>query len=58
MFKEILETQRENTSKKLKQVANQQNEEIENDNFEEADHLEVVIIELNESVNKDIGVEC
>jgi hypothetical protein len=38
----------------LKQVANQQNEAIENDNFEEADHLEVVIIELNESVrNKD-----
>jgi len=46
-----LETQREGISKKLKTVAQQQNEAIENDNFEEADHLEVVTMELNETVN-------
>lgn len=47
--KSSLETQREGISKKLKTVAQQQNEAIENDNFEEADHLEVVTMELNET---------
>jgi len=46
-----LESQRENVSRKLKNVAQQQNQAIENDNFEEADHLEVVTIELNETVH-------
>lgn len=46
-----LENQREGISKKLRTVAQQQNEAIENDNFEEADHLEVVTMELNETVN-------
>jgi len=47
--KSSLEGQRENISKKLRNVAQQQNEAIENDNFEEADHLEVVTIELNDT---------
>lgn len=45
-----LESQRDGIAKKLKLVAQQQNEAIEKDNFEEADHLEVVIVELNETV--------
>lgn len=49
-----MENQRENVSKRLKTVAQQQNEAIENDNFEEADHLEVVTMELNENVNSQI----
>ena len=40
-------------SRRLRQVSNQQNEAIEKENFEDADHLEVVILELNETVTKN-----
>ena len=47
-----MEDQKENMSRRLRQVSNQQNEAIEKENFEDADHLEVVILELNETVTK------
>ena len=51
-----MENQKENMSRKLKNVHQQQEEAIEGENFEEADHLEVVILELNETVSSNVDI--
>lgn len=47
-----LEHEKENITRKIKNITRQQEEAIENDNFDLADQLEAVISQLNENVSK------
>jgi hypothetical protein len=49
---DALDTEKENIAKRIEQISKQQNEAIEQDKFELADELEVVLNGLKETVNK------
>jgi len=52
-----LETEKENITRKIKNITRQQEEAIEQDNFDLADQLEAVINQLNENC-KNLGKDA
>ena len=56
MYLDYLEIELENLKKKTQNIENQQNEAIEQENFEEAEQLEIILKQHYESVKRPLFI--